>query len=90
MCTGYVYDSIFLQHDLRGHPENAQRLVHITRLLEETGTLARLTNVSVRDISADELQRVFRECDGVLDDMIERLEVSKHGIKLRLKECDIS
>lgn len=55
MCTGYVYDPIFLQHDLRGHPENAQRLVRITRLLEETDTLARLTNVSVRDISADEL-----------------------------------
>ena len=55
MATGYVYDPIFLQHDLRGHPENAQRLVRITRLLEETGTLARLSRVSVRDISAEEL-----------------------------------
>jgi acetoin utilization deacetylase AcuC-like enzyme len=55
MSTGYVYDPIFLAHDLRGHPENAQRLVRITRLLEETGTLARLTHLPVREISAEEL-----------------------------------
>jgi len=55
MSTGYVYDPVFLKHDLRGHPENAQRLVRVTRLLEETGTLARLTAVQARDVSADEL-----------------------------------
>jgi len=55
MSTGYVYDAIFLEHDLRGHPENAQRLVRITRLLEESGTLARLTQVPARAISEAEL-----------------------------------
>ncbi|UCC65273.1 MAG: histone deacetylase, partial [Anaerolineae bacterium] len=55
MSTGYVYDPIFLEHDLRGHPENAKRLVRITELLEETGTLARLIEVPARDISPEEL-----------------------------------
>ncbi|MFZ5915869.1 MAG: histone deacetylase [Chloroflexota bacterium] len=55
MPTGYVYDPIFLEHDLRGHPENAQRLVRISRLLEQSGTLARLTPVSARDITPQEL-----------------------------------
>ena len=55
MSTGYVYDPIFLKHDLRGHPENAQRLVRITGLLEESGTLARLVEVQAREVSADEL-----------------------------------
>lgn len=55
MSTGYVYDPIFLEHDLRGHPENAQRLVRVARLLEETGTLARLTLVPARAISESEL-----------------------------------
>ena len=55
MFTGYVYDPIFLEHDLRGHPENAQRLVRVTGLLEETGTLARLIEVPARDISPGEL-----------------------------------
>lgn len=55
MSTGYVYDPVFLEHDLRGHPENAQRLVRITSLLEETGTMDRLVEVQARDISMDEL-----------------------------------
>ena len=55
MSTGYVYDPIFLEHDLRGHPENAQRLVRIIRLLEETGTMLRLTKVPARAISEAEL-----------------------------------
>ncbi len=55
MPTGYVYDPIFLEHDLRGHPENAQRLVRITRLLEEAGMMARLTLVPARAISEAEL-----------------------------------
>jgi acetoin utilization deacetylase AcuC-like enzyme len=55
MSSGYVYDSTFLEHDLRGHPENAQRLVRITGLLQETGTLARLTHVPARAISETEL-----------------------------------
>ena len=55
MSTGYIYDPIFLEHDLRGHPENAQRLARITRLLEETGTLIRLTLIPTRAISEAEL-----------------------------------
>ncbi len=55
MPSGYVYDPVFLQHDLRGHPESAQRLLRTVRLLEESGTLARLTQVPARDITAAEL-----------------------------------
>ena len=55
MSTGYVYDPIFLEHDLRGHPENAQRLVRIIGLLEESGTMPRLTKVPARAISEAEL-----------------------------------
>lgn len=55
MPTGYVHDPVFLQHDLRGHAESARRLVRIIRLLEETGTLARLTQVPARAVSEAEL-----------------------------------
>ena len=35
MPTGYVYDPIFLEHDLRGHPENRDRLFAVMRFLRE-------------------------------------------------------
>ena len=42
MSTGYVYDPIYLKHDLRGHPENQQRLQAILRVLQEQKMLERL------------------------------------------------
>jgi acetoin utilization deacetylase AcuC-like enzyme len=58
METAYVYDPIYLEHDLPSHPENARRLKQILSTLEETGMLARLTPVEPRLATAEELQRV--------------------------------
>jgi hypothetical protein len=32
MTTGYVYDEVFLKHDLPGHPENRTRLEEVLAL----------------------------------------------------------
>lgn len=61
MATGYVYDSIFLEHNLPGHPENAQRLVTTMRLLETQGMLARLTQIPAAPISSERLLRVHSD-----------------------------
>ncbi len=58
MTTGYVYDPIYLEHDLRGHPENQQRLKAILRVLEEYGMLERLTAIPAVPITPERLERV--------------------------------
>ncbi len=58
MPTGYVYHPVYLEHNLPSHPENARRLERIMALLEETGTLARLTPIEPRPATEEELQRV--------------------------------
>jgi acetoin utilization deacetylase AcuC-like enzyme len=58
METAYVYDPIYLEHDLPSHPENARRLKQILSTLGETGMLARLTLLEPRPATAEELQRV--------------------------------
>ncbi len=58
MTTGYVYDPVFLEHDLRGHPENQQRLRQILSVLEEHGVLERLTHVPAVPITQERLERV--------------------------------
>ncbi len=35
MSTGYVYDPIFLEHDLRGHPESRDRLRRVVEFLRD-------------------------------------------------------
>ncbi len=60
MTTGYVYDEIFLKHNLSGHPENRTRLERTMALLEQTGMLARLTHVPARPATREELTRVHR------------------------------
>ena len=57
MATGYVYDPIFLEHDLRGHPENQQRLRTILRVLETHQMLARLSPIPALPITPERLQR---------------------------------
>jgi len=57
MATGYVYHPIFLEHDLRGHPENQQRLRTILRVLEEHHMVDRLTPIPAVPISPERLQR---------------------------------
>jgi acetoin utilization deacetylase AcuC-like enzyme len=57
MATGYVYDPIYLEHDLRGHPENQQRLVTILRVLEEYGMRERLVSIPAVPITRERLER---------------------------------
>ena len=58
MSTGFVYDPIYLEHDLPGHPENQRRLKTILRVLQEHGMLARLTEIPATPITAERLERV--------------------------------
>ncbi len=58
MTTGYVYDPIYLEHDLPGHPENKCRLETTMRLLEEQGLLKELVNIPATPIALDLLQEV--------------------------------
>jgi acetoin utilization deacetylase AcuC-like enzyme len=58
MTTGYVYDPIFLEHNLRGHPESAQRLEHTMDFLRERGMMERLVAIEPRQATIAELERV--------------------------------
>jgi acetoin utilization deacetylase AcuC-like enzyme len=56
--VGYVYDSIYLAHDVPGHPENANRLRAIVAHLKSSGMLAQLEDVPIRDATPDDLALV--------------------------------
>lgn len=58
MSTGYVYDPIFLEHDLRGHPENRERLRHILEALEGHGVLGAMVQVPASPVTRERLERV--------------------------------
>ncbi len=53
--VGYLYDPIFLEHDLPGHPENAQRLRAIMTLLRERDALASLAALPFRAATFEQL-----------------------------------
>jgi acetoin utilization deacetylase AcuC-like enzyme len=57
LATGYVYEPIYLEHDLRGHPENRQRLRTILRMLDEYGMRERLAPIPAVPISMERLER---------------------------------
>jgi acetoin utilization deacetylase AcuC-like enzyme len=57
MPTGVVYHPIYLEHDLRGHPENRQRLKAMLRVLEERGMWPRLTPIEALPITPERLYR---------------------------------
>ena len=58
MTTGYVYHPGFLEHDLRGHPENKGRLTAILGVLEEHHMWERLVPIAAVPISQPRLERV--------------------------------
>jgi len=58
MKAGLVYDPIYLEHDTGRHPEKSQRLVAIMSHLEETGVKEKLTLLSPRPASIEELETV--------------------------------
>jgi acetoin utilization deacetylase AcuC-like enzyme len=57
MASGYVYDPIYLEHDLRGHPENQQRLKAILQVLEDHRMRERLTPIPAVPITMERLER---------------------------------
>ena len=58
MKAGLVYDPIYLEHDTGNHVENSQRLVAIMSHLEETGAKDKLTLLSPRPATVEELEAV--------------------------------
>jgi acetoin utilization deacetylase AcuC-like enzyme len=58
MATGYVYDPIYLEHDLPGHPENQQRLKTILHVLEQHKMLDRLVSIPAAPVTRERLERV--------------------------------
>ena len=55
---GFVYDPVFLDHDMGSHPENGSRMTATMSLLEECGLLSKLERIPVRTATADELSLV--------------------------------
>ena len=58
MDTAYVYDPIYLEHNLHSHPENARRLERILGVLKDEEMLPRLTPLKPRPATIEELKRV--------------------------------
>lgn len=56
--AGYVFDPIYLEHDVPGHPERPDRLRAIMSLLEESGLLTRMQPIAPRDAREHELRLV--------------------------------
>jgi len=60
MSTGYVYDPLYLEHDVPAHPENRRRLEQTMKHLQDAGLLERMTHLEARDASIEELSAVHR------------------------------
>ncbi len=58
MAIGLLYDPLFLEHDTGHHPENAGRLVAVTRLLHERGYLDHLTRLQAAPASESALAEI--------------------------------
>jgi acetoin utilization deacetylase AcuC-like enzyme len=56
--TGVVYDPLFLEHGIPGHPESPARLESIRTELQRAGLWARLTPVTSHPVDLDLLGRV--------------------------------
>jgi acetoin utilization deacetylase AcuC-like enzyme len=56
--TGVVYDPLFLEHGIPGHPENASRLEAILSELESSGLWERMTGVTAKPVDLELLSRV--------------------------------
>lgn len=60
MATGLVYHTDYLKHNLRVHPENANRLRIIMRALEEEKIREYLVNIPPRQATLEEIESVHR------------------------------
>lgn len=54
-AVGYVYDPLYLEHDVAGHPEGAGRLRAIRGHLAEAGRLDAMSEVKPRDATESDL-----------------------------------
>jgi len=61
MKSGYVYHSIYLQHDTGQHVERAGRLEAIISHLEETGLKQQLLPIQPRAATVDEIALVHHK-----------------------------
>ncbi|MDO8614788.1 MAG: histone deacetylase [Dehalococcoidia bacterium] len=59
--VGYVYDPLYLAHDVPGHPESPARLLAIMSHLEESGVLAQVRRIEARDATLADLRLVHDE-----------------------------
>lgn len=74
--VGVVLDPLFLQHDMKGHPETAKRLIAIDAEMERQGLWQQLTPVKGRMAENDEL--LFAHDQNYIDE-IEMLSRSGGG-----------
>lgn len=74
--AGYVYDPLYLEHELPGHPERPDRLRAIMSHLEESGLLAKMTRIEPRDASWEELRFVHTE--GLIEEVAATAGVDRH------------
>lgn len=74
--VGYVYDPLYLEHELPGHPERPERLRAIMSHLEESGVLAQLLPVQPRDASWEELRFVHTE--SLIEEVAATAGVDRH------------
>jgi acetoin utilization deacetylase AcuC-like enzyme len=56
--VGYVFDPLYLEHSLPGHPESAGRLRTIMAHLEESGLLGMMAALEACDATEDDLRLV--------------------------------
>lgn len=68
MAVGLIYDPIYLEHDTRGHIENASRLIEVMSLLESSGSKGQLVNIPPQKASVDALTQIH------VPDYISRIE----------------
>jgi acetoin utilization deacetylase AcuC-like enzyme len=57
-AVGFVYDTMFLEHETGEHPENPDRMRATLALLDESGLLVRLLPIDARDAIDEELELV--------------------------------
>jgi acetoin utilization deacetylase AcuC-like enzyme len=74
--VGYVYDPLYLEHELPGHPERSDRLRAIMSHLEESGVLGQMVEVKPRDAITHELR--FVHTKSLIEEVAATAGVTKH------------
>ena len=57
-AAGYVYDPLYLEHEVPGHPESPARLRAIMSHLEQSGLLAAMQRIEPRDATIEDIRLV--------------------------------